>query len=767
MSTAALLRPDSLDTELHHLRALLGDGLVHAQFQEASTGQTAPVPADLPAALTSRLAETGIDHLWAHQAQAMEHIRSGRSTVIATGTGSGKSLCYQVPIAEAVVDRLRPGTALALFPTKALAQDQLRSFGHLAVGGLTPVTYDGDTQPEQRTWARAHANVVLTNPEMLHCGILPQHARWSTFLMRLRYVVIDELHVLRGVFGTNVAHLLRRLRRICETYGANPTFVFTSATIGTPGHLASQLCGTDVYTVDQDGSPRGARLIALVDPARAGGDGGPRSPNRVTADLVAGLVARDHRTLAFCRSRAGTEVVAAEVARRNPRLARRVRPYRGGYLAAERREIEAQLFSGTLGGVVATSALELGIDVGGLDAVVLNGFPGTIASMWQQVGRAGREGQPSVAVLVAGEDQLDHHFLRHPTEVFDRRPEPAVINPANPHVLDPHLACAAYEQPLTHHDERWWGDQLGDGVRRLVKDDTLRIRPRRREPMAVWARRGHPASEVGIRSTSAHEVRIAFADGTLIGTVDRARAPESVHPGAVYLHQGRPHRVVDLDLDDGAAIVEPDPGHTYTQARSHVDLRVLRTRSSRPVGRIEVGLAEVEVTSQVTGYQQREILSGDLLAAHDLTLPPSTLVTTGVWWRIPPVVIERAMVEARQLGGALHAAEHAAIGMLPLFAICDRWDVGGVSTAWLEDLNAPAVVIYDGHPGGIGIAELAYAATEAQLAATLETLEQCGCDDGCPSCVQSPKCGSLNEPLDKLAAARLLRAFKWGPRPSS
>jgi DEAD/DEAH box helicase domain-containing protein len=767
VSTAPLLSADPLDLEVHHLRTLLGDGLVHAHRLPARSGRTAALRRPLPDAVATRLAELGIEDLWTHQAEAIDLVRDGRSTVIATGTASGKSLCYQLPIAEAVTDPLRPGTALALFPTKALAQDQLRALGQLAVPGLTALTYDGDTPPEHRTWARSHANVLLTNPEMLHCGLLPQHGRWSTFLLRLRYVVIDELHVLRGVFGTNVAHLLRRLRRICEQYGSSPTFVFSSATIGQPARLAGELCGLDVHTVADDGSPRGERLVALVDPARAGGDAGPRSPNRVTADLIAGLVRRDHRTLAFCRSRAGTEVVSAEVLRRNPDLHRRIRAYRGGYLAAERREIEAQLFSGTLGGVVATSALELGIDVGGLDAVVLNGFPGTIASLWQQVGRAGREGQPSVAVLVAGDDQLDHHFLRHPHEVFERAPEPAVINPANPYVLDPHLGCAAYEHPLTHHDERWWGDHLADGVRRLVVDDTLRIRPGLRQTRAVWARRGHPARALSLRSGSAHEVRIAFADGTLVGTVDRSRAPEVVHPGAVYLHQGRAHRVVDLDLHDGAAIVEPDPGHTYTQARSTVELRVLSTESARPVGRIEVGLAQVEVTAQVTGYQQREVLSGELLAVHDLVLPPSTLVTRGVWWRIPPAVLDRALVEPHQVGGALHAAEHAAIGMLPLFAICDRWDVGGVSTPWLHDLGAPAVVIYDGHPGGAGIADLAYEATEAQLAATLETLAHCGCDTGCPSCVQSPKCGSLNEPLDKHAAARLLRAIRWAPPPAS
>jgi DEAD/DEAH box helicase domain-containing protein len=610
---------------------------------------------------------------------------------------------------------------------------------------------------------RRNANVVLTNPEMLHCGLLPHHERWSTFLMRLRYVVIDELHVLRGVFGTHVAHLLRRLRRICEAYGSSPTFVFTSATIGSPARLAAELCGMPVEEVASDGSPRGERLVALVDPTLLDGPRAARSANQVTAGLVAELVRGGHRTLAFCRSRAGTEVVAAEIVRRHPDLAGRVRPYRGGYLAAERREIEAQLFSGQLGGVVATSALELGIDVGGLDACVLNGFPGTIASMWQQMGRAGREGQPSLSVLVAGEDQLDRYFLDHPHEVFSRSPEPAVVNVANPFVLDPHLACAAYERPLHHHDERWWGDDLHDGVHRLVLDDRLRLRTRGDRVRAYWATRGHPASGMGLRSGSAEEVRIAFADGTLVGTVERARACDLVHPGAIYLHQGRPHRVVELDLADGAAIVEPADGREYTLARTDVALRILSVDRTRTVGRLELGLGSVEVTSRVTGYQRKDVLTGAVLGHEDLDLPPSKLVTRGFWWVVPPSVLRAARLGEADLPGALHAAEHAAIGILPLFTICDRWDVGGVSTPWLDDLGGPSIVIYDGHPGGAGIAELGFEFADRQLQATLDVLDRCPCRTGCPSCVQSPKCGSWNEPLHKRAAARLLRHSNLPP----
>lgn len=756
----ALTSSHPIESTVEVLRRQLGEGLVHLERLPGRPAATAGLARPLPSAIGDRLTELGLGNLWTHQAEAIDHLRAGRSTVIATGTASGKSLCYQVPIAEAVADSIRPGTALALFPTKALAQDQLRSLGHLDAPGLIPATYDGDADTAQRTWARTNANVILTNPEMVHHGLLPHHGRWDTFLMRLRYVVIDELHILRGVFGTHVAHLLRRLRRLCAQYGSNPTFVFTSATIGEPERLARDLCGLPVANVTTDGSPRGERIVALVDPGRIDVGDGPISPNRATSRLVATLVGGGHRTLAFCRSRAGTEVVAADVARRHPALASRVRPYRGGYLARERREIEAQLFSGKLGGVVATSALELGVDIGGLDAVVLNGFPGTIASLWQQIGRAGREGQTSIALLVAGDDQLDHYFCRHPEELFERPPEPAVVNVANPYILDPHLACSAYERPLSHADERWWASDLDDGVRRLVMADRLRLRPRWDGMRAVWAARGRPASAMGLRSGSSHEVRIAFADGSIIGTVDRSRACELVFPGAIYLHQGQAHRVVQLDLDDNAAIVEVDDGREYTQARTSVALRIVTDDDRTEVGRFGVGLGTVEVTSQVTGFARKDVLTGELLGTHELNLPPSELVTRGVWWSVPDALLADAGIETAAVAGALHAAEHAAIAILPLFAICDRWDVGGVSTPLLAELGEGAVVIYDGTPGGAGIADLAYEATEAQLRATLEVLERCRCQDGCPSCVQSPKCGSWNEPLDKASAALVLRAAR-------
>jgi DEAD/DEAH box helicase domain-containing protein len=750
-----------------------GRGLVHLERLPAREARYGELARPLPDLAWERL---GVDRLWAHQAEAIDLVRDRQSVVLATGTASGKSLCYQAPIAEAALAPVRPAAALCIFPTKALAQDQARALFKLELPGLVPATYDGDCSTEERSWARSNATVLLTNPEMLHSALLPHHRKWSTYLARLEHVVVDELHVLRGIFGTHVSHLLRRLRRVCQIYGSDPTFVFCSATIGQPGRLASDLCGLPVAEVTDDASPKGERLVALWNPAvddevdidltavsaTDHDDGrepaGPsRSTNKETAELVARLVREGHRTIAFCRSRRGAEVVAADIQRRLPKeLRSTVAAYRGGYLAAERREIEAELFDGRLRAVVATTALELGIDVGGLDACVLNGFPGTIASLWQQAGRAGREGQESVAVLVAGNDQLDQWLMANPREVFSRPPEPAVINPANPYVLLPHLACAAYEKPLTPEDDRWWGDLLDDGVRRLVLDDQLRLRPKRDSVAAVWSGSGWPAHGVGLRSGFASEVRIVSTDDELVGTVDLGRAPSQVHPGAVYLHQGRHWRVTTLDLDGRRAVIEPFDGSEWTQPRTETNVRIAEVEQQRDVGRSRLALGSIEVSSQVVAYRRRDSATGENLGTEDLDLPVQHLSTRAVWYTIDPAVLAAADVSPADAPGTLHAVEHCAIGMLPLFTICDRWDVGGVSTMYQTDTGLPTIAIYDGYPGGAGIADLGFEAADRHLHTTLDALRSCGCDDGCPSCVQSPKCGNFNEPLDKAGAVRLL-----------
>jgi DEAD/DEAH box helicase domain-containing protein len=805
----ALIDASDLDS---FVDALSGDPrLIHLERLAARPARFAELDQPLPAIVRERL---GVERFWSHQAEAIDLARTGRSVAIATGTASGKSLCYQAPIAESIVEGLRPATALLVFPTKALAQDQLRALSAMDVPKLVACTYDGDSGPEERTWVRSHGNVVLTNPEMLHHGILPHHARWSTYLMRLRYVVVDELHLLRGIFGSHVAHLLRRLRRLCARYGSSPTFIFSSATIGRPEVLASELCGLDVAAVIGDGSPRGERLFALWNPSAThppwrpgatteglslvrGGfeltgpfsldapaalhapvatDGGPPgdgastdrarhvSANRETAALVAALVRDGRRTIAFCRSRQGTEVVAAETARRLPReLAQRVRPYRAGYLTAERRDIEAELFTGRLLAVVATTALELGVDIGGLDACVLNGFPGTMASLWQQAGRAGRGTRQSIAILVAGDDQLDQWLVAHPDEIFTRPAEAAVINIANPFVLYPHLACAAYEQPLGHADEQWWPELLDDGVRELVLGDHLKLRGRgrgsMREPIAVWAGRGWPSHNVGLRGGSTDEVRIALADGTLVGTTDRGRACRMVHPGAVYLHRGQAYRVSELDLDDGAAIVAPFDGGEHTRPRTETEISILDTDVTRPVGRSALALGTVQVVSRVIGYRRIDTYTGEVLANEELFLPPSELITRSFWYTVAPEVLAAAGIAPASWPGTLHAVEHAGIGMMPLFAICDRWDVGGVSIARHHDTGLPTIFIHDAYAGGAGVAELGFEVADRHLAATRDVIASCGCDIGCPSCVQSPKCGNGNEPLDKVGALALLRTI--------
>jgi DEAD/DEAH box helicase domain-containing protein len=713
-------------------------------------------------AVRERLRARGIDELFSHQAEAIDRLRNRQSIVVATGTASGKSLCYQIPIVESILGG-EPATALALFPTKALANDQLRSLRSWLIPGLQAVTYDGDTPDRDRAWARKNANVVFTNPDMLHVGILPSHQKWATFLMRLEFVVIDELHSLRGIFGSHVALLLRRLRRLCASYGSDPVFCFSSATIGNPAELASMLCGLDVVAVDDDGSPKPARTIAFWDRPLEDSPGEARpSANSECGSLLAGFVAAGHQTLAFTRSRKGAELVA-QAARRaltdgpDPSLADRVTSYRAGYLPKERRAIEQRLVDRDLLGIAATNALELGIDIGGLDAIVLNGFPGTLASFWQQVGRAGRSGRRSAAVLLVGDDQLDRWYLLHPDEVITRAAERVVVNPNNPFVARAQIACAAHELPLTPNDEQVFGDQLDEIVTELVREDLAKPRGGK----IYWAGREPPAQRVNLRSGSNDEVRLIDVDsGEVIGTVDGSRAHSVAHPGAIYLHLGRQYRVERLDERDGIALAIPaDDVDEYTQARSDTDIAIVDVESSRPIGPATAHVGAVAVTSRVTGYQRRHIINGRVIETVPLELDEQVLHTRACWYTVPLNQLLAAGVAPVQLLGAVHAAEHGLIGMLPRFTICDRWDVGGVSMATHPQTDEPTIFVYDGYPGGAGIAELAFAAREDHVRATLTLVEACPCDDGCPSCVQSPKCGNWNEYLDKAAAIILLRTL--------
>jgi DEAD/DEAH box helicase domain-containing protein len=728
--------------------------VVHVEEVAATAALFANLDPPIPHALNERLADQGIGRLYRHQARAIESIRAGANTVIVAGTASGKSLCYQIPIIESLL-AADAATALLLYPTKALAQDQLRSIHKLAVPEMVEATYDGDTDTDQRTWVRRHVNVVLTNPDMLHIGILPHHGLWASFLSRLRFVVIDEMHMLRGVFGSHVSHVLRRLRRLAAHYGAEPTFVFTSATIGNPGDLAENLTGLPAVVFDEDSSPTGDKTYVLWNPPLLeDGDGHRASALGEATDVFLDLVGRDLHTIAFTRSRKGTELMYRWAKERlAPEVAETIAAYRGGYLPKERRKIEAELFAGNLRGVVTTNALELGIDVGSLDAAVVTTYPGTIASFRQQTGRAGRSVDDSLAVLVGGQDALDQYFMNHPDELFDRPPEAAVVNPANPEILGAHIGCAAYELPLTPDDRRFLGDDLEQRAGELVQSEKLRVR----DGKLFWASRRSPAPDVGIRTAGGGPYNIVDnATGKLLGTLDEGAAFMQAHAGAVYLHQGETFLVEKLDLAAREARVVPARVDYYTQPKEEkwIGLREIIARTR--LGRFELAHGRVEVESTVVAFQRKEIRTRQVLGYEPLDLPPRRFETQAFWIEVSDSLIAAAGIEAVDLPGTLHAAEHAAIGMLPLFAICDRSDIGGLSTAMHPEIGGAVWFIYDGYPGGAGIAPVGYDHGRRLLTATMDAVRACPCETGCPSCVQSPKCGNFNDPLDKIGAVRLL-----------
>jgi DEAD/DEAH box helicase domain-containing protein len=691
------------------------------------------------------------DGLWSHQAAAIDAVREFQDVVIATPTASGKSLCYQIPIAEAVT-ATRPATALVLFPTKALAHDQVRGFATTGLPEMLAATYDGDAAPEERTWARSGARVVLSNPEMIHYGLLPNHRRWATFLGRLSHIVIDEMHVARGVFGSHLGHVLRRLLRLAHHYGADPTFVFTSATIGEPALLASSLCGRPVQAILDSGAPLPARQVVLWNPNPDPTAPLQRSVMGEAAAVAAALVAEGRRTLVFCESRRATEQLALRLRQLVPDGDRRVRAYRSGLLAEERREIESALADGTLHCVTTTSALELGVDIAGLDATVLCGVPGTVASLWQRVGRSGRRDRAALSVVIAGDDQLDQWTLRHPRAALSRPVERAVVNVSNPYVLHPHLGCAAHERALSPVDERYWPELLDDGVRDLVRDDQLRILQRRGQPAAVWAPTSWPSSAISLRAAAGAPYDFVTDSGEVVGTLDAARLDQQAHPRAIYLHQGVAWEVEALDTVRRQVLVRPSDGTLLTRARSTSALTIVETHDDVAITGARQHLGVVEVEHRVTGFEVIRSADRKVIERVPLELEPRRFRTTSLWWHFSAAT----MIDVIDPAGALHALEHAAIGMLPLFAICDRWDVGGLSTTAEHTTGEPTVFIHDAVPGGCGIAALAFEQAGALLAATRQLVADCSCERGCPGCVQSPKCGNGNEPLDKAGASLML-----------
>ena len=735
------------------------DGRIVAEGTEGErAARRVALPPSLDPGFAAALRAAGIERLYSHQREAFA-AASRSNLAITSGTASGKSLAFNLPVLDGIA-RDPKRRALYLYPTKALAQDQARKLGALRPPGLREAIYDGDTPREERPAIRRRNNLVLTNPDMLHVGLLPNHKSWGDFLANLGWVVVDEAHTYRGVFGSHVANVLRRLRRVARAYGAEPRFLLASATIANPLELAERLVGTPFELIDDDGAPRSGREIVMWNPPlidRA--TGVRRSALSEAADLLAELVSQGVRTICFLKSRRGIELIqrfAREnlAARGKPELAERIAPYRGGYTPQQRREIEARLGAGELLAVVATDALELGIDVGELDAAICVTFPGTVASLRQMWGRAGRQ-RRGLAVYVAGQDALDQFFCRHPDEFLERPVEAAILDPANEQISSRHLLAAAYELPLTDADAEFFGPGWRERAERLLAAGEMRraggrLLPRRSEFVA---------SRISLRSASPDSVAvIERGSGEMLGLVEAERAFTTIHPGAVYLHLGRSYAVEQLDLDGRRAIVSGFDGDWYTRPKKETEIYIERIREQRAVAGVELHFGEVSVTEQVIAYQRVSISEQEPIDIVALELPEQSFPTQALWYVLPERLT--AALPPEVLLGSLHATEHGQIAVLPLIAMCDRWDIGGLSTNVHFQTGRATIFVYDGHPGGVGITLCGYQRFERLLEDAERLIAECPCESGCPSCVQSPKCGNLNEPLHKTGALELMRAMR-------
>lgn len=733
--------------------------VVHIQHilpQDASIGELNKL---FRPALRECLESLGISALYSHQVEALDAIFTGKNVIVATPSASGKTLCYHLATLEAVLDD-KESRALYVFPTKALAQDQLRSLKEMACPKLLSeeviAAFDGDTPQTERASIRKQARVVLTNPDMLHFGILPNHQSWSRLLRKLRYVVIDEAHIYRGIFGSHVANVLRRLRRLCAFYGSSPQFICCSATIANPKEHAQNLTGLPFDEIVKDGSSRGEKYFAfwnppVVDEAKST----RRSSNSEAAFLLSQLVKNDIRTLAFARTRKLTELIYIYAQEQlPPHLALLISPYRAGYLPADRRRIEHQFLDGHLLGLVATTALELGIDIGDLEATILTGYPGSIASAWQQAGRSGRSGGSSLSFLIAQDNPLDQYFMRHPELFFGRNFDNALIDPTNPYILKPHLLCAAWEKPLDDRDKRFFGCGVDVTLAELEQEGRLR---RHQVRWYLSPTVAYPAQNVNIRTTSRENYAVIDTlQGCLLETVEASVAFFQIHPGAIYLHQGESYIVTELDLVRHVALAEPTSVGYYTQAEDITDISVVEIAKEKNHG-VRIYLGNVDVTTTVVSFKKKRQFTEEVIGEEPLDLPSQSFPTKALWFDLPQGAIGRIAGAGLDFHGGLHACEHAAISILPLFALCDRNDIGGVSTPFHPDTGKAQIFIYDAYPGGIGIAEKGFEMVEELWRATLKVVEECPCQDGCPSCIQSPKCGNNNQPLDKKAAIVLLQ----------
>ena len=709
---------------------------------------------DLQPELSEALRKMGASRLYSHQLEAYERVLAGENVVVATATASGKSLCYKIPAFQNALGRAK-SRAVFLYPTKALAQDQLGKIKAFGLRGVHPATYDGDTPHALRSDIRRRANILLTNPDMLNIGILPNHESWGDFLRNLEIVAVDEAHVLRGVFGSHVAAVLRRLRRLARLHGGDPQFVLTSATIANPQELAESLTGLPFVLVDNDGASTGERRVVFRNPPLLDKEKGERRSLLTEGALVfANLVSQGVRTIAFARTRKAAELIYRYAANRlGVEGARRISPYRAGYTPRERREIEGRLFRGDLLGVVSTNALELGVDVGALDAVVCCGYPGSVASIWQQWGRAGRGKDPALAVYIPGRDSLDQFLFENPPRVLGRRVEAARVTMENPYILGPHLLAAAHEAPLDADDEEYFGPAYRSVAKAMMEDRALASSGGR----LVYVGGDNPARNISLRSASSETVLIADGEGELIGTAEATRAPSELHPGATYLHRGTAYEVESLDLRSHRAVARRVPNRYYTRPRVETDVEILEEIEERELANGAVlHWGRVRTTDSVTFFKKVRVADDKEVGVYPLDLPDVILETQALWVTLPPLPRE-ARPSFESFGGALHAGEHGLIGLLPLFAMCDRADIGGLSTPVHRQSRLPTVFVYDGYPGGVGISRRGFDAFESLARDTLGVITRCPCERGCPACIQSPKCGNWNEPLSKEGAVSLLR----------
>lgn len=745
-----LKNPPNYRQQLVHIEHITSQDTISDKLDELNLNPT----------LKLRLTSLGISSLYSHQIKALNAILAGENVIIATPSASGKTLCYHLATLEAILTD-KNSCALYLFPTKALAQDQLSSLKEIAYPDFLSdgaiATFDGDTPKAERSRIKRQARIVLTNPDMLHLAILPNHQSWYRFFRHLSYIVIDEAHVYRGVFGSHAGNVIRRLRRICALYGSNPQFICCSATIANPKEHAQNLVGLPFKVISEDGSPHGEKYFAFWNPPIIdAANSTRRSPNSEASFLLSQLIMKNIRSLVFTRTRKLTELVYIYTQQQLPSsLSSKISPYRAGYLPETRRQIERQFFNGELLGLVATTALELGIDIGDLEATVLTGYPGSIASAWQQAGRSGRTTGSSLSFLIALDNPLDQYLMRHPDFFFSKNFDNALINPENPYILEPHLLCAAWEKPLNSGDKDFFGSNTEIEMDRLVREGKMRERKNKWYLSPTVA---YPAQEVNIRATSGKNYAVVdISQGCLLETVEESTAFSQIHPGAIYLHQGESYLIVDLDLNTHTAMATPTQVDYYTQAKEITDLRVVKIMKEKEHKGIKVYLGNVDVTTTVIGFKKKRQFTEEVIGEESLDLPPQNFPTQALWFDLPQKAIDRITDAGLDFHGGLHACEHAAIGILPLFALCDRNDIGGVSTPFHPDTGKAQIFIYDAYPGGIGIAEKGFEMITRLWQATLKVIEECLCSDGCPSCIQSPKCGNNNQPLDKKAALIILQ----------